>query len=95
MIALWLFAAAVHATGHQCRVPAAAYDTLNGSGVVGSVPAELPERKRQALERFAYCLCGPEGSVDWDPRPHRIGGFFMHPSCNKNGWDGHRYRRER
>lgn len=92
MIALFAAAAIfVQAAHHQCRVPAAAYGTLNGSGVVGSVPEEFTARDRLAMERFGQCLCGPEGTVDWDPRPHRRGGYFMHPSCNRYGWNGHRY----
>jgi hypothetical protein len=46
----------------------------------------------RAMERFGFCVCGPDGTVDWDPRPHKHGGYFMHPSCNRDGWNGHRYR---
>jgi hypothetical protein len=38
---------------------------------------------------IAFAKCGPDGTVDWDdnraaPPPH----------CNRDGWDGHRYRGE-
>lgn len=68
-------------TAHPCTVPRSAY-----------LQRDLTAREQSAMERFSYCLCGPEGSTDWDPRPHRHGGYFMHPSCNRNGWNGHKYR---
>lgn len=81
---LFIYAAIfVQAPHHQCRVPHAAY----------SESAELTPRQLRAMERFSRCICGPEGSVDWDPRPHRHGGYFMHPSCNRDGWNGRRYSR--
>jgi hypothetical protein len=85
VIALLLFAAAfVPATGHQCRVPPEAYQ----------VDWTLNRREIRAMEHFSACLCGPDGSVDFDARPHRRGGYFMHPSCNRDGWDGHHYVKE-
>jgi hypothetical protein len=75
-------------------VPSAAYDYADAidEHVVSS---EMSRADSKAMERFGYCLCGPEGTVDWDPRPHNPGGYFAHPSCNRNGWNGHRYVGER
>lgn len=77
MIALILAACA-----HGCSVPPAAY----------IMDRDLTPQEFRAMERFGYCLCGPEGTVDWDPRPHKIGGYYSHPSCNRNGWNGRRYK---
>jgi hypothetical protein len=66
---------------HGCTVPRAAY----------VMDRDLSARELRSMERFGHCLCGPDGTVDWDPRPHNRGEYFMHPSCNSNGWNGHRY----
>jgi hypothetical protein len=76
MIALLLACLAVHG----CHVPRAAY-----------LERDLTARELRAMERFSYCRCGPEGSVDWDPSPDRHGRYRMWPSCNRYGWNGHRY----
>lgn len=47
-------------------------------------PDQSRECRRRA-DRYAYKVCGPEGTVDWDNYPDK-------PSCNRTGWDGHRYR---
>lgn len=36
---------------------------------------------------IAFTKCGPDGTVDWDDNP-----VFPPPHCNRNGWDGRRYR---
>jgi hypothetical protein len=59
--------------GH-CPVPHAAY----------VMDRDLTVREFRAMERFGHCLCGPDGTVDYDPRPHKHGGVFAHPSCNRN-----------
>jgi hypothetical protein len=70
----------------QCSVPKAAY---------AQAAAELTKAQAQSMEIFGECVCGPDGTVDWDPRPHPRGGYFAHPSCDRDGWDQrhHRYRR--
>jgi hypothetical protein len=85
MTVLLAFAIFVQATGHQCRVPRVAFQSH----------LTLTRHEIADMERFGHCLCGLEGTVDYDPRPHRLGGYFMHPSCNRNGWDGRRYRTSR
>lgn len=69
------------ACAHSCHVPRAAFVDYR----------DLTPSEYTAMERFGYCVCGPDGTVDWDPRPHKHGGYFMHPSCNRDGWNGHRY----
>jgi hypothetical protein len=76
---IMLIAAFVH--DHQCRVPREAYE----------ISGELTHHQATAMEAFSACICGPDGAVDYDPRPHRHGGYFMHPSCNRDGWNGKRY----
>jgi hypothetical protein len=71
---------------HSCSIPRAAYaDAAN--------PHPLTARELRAMERFGACVCGPEGAVDWDPRP--IGGdrYADVPSCNRSGWNGRNYGR--
>ena len=90
LIAGWLAASPVHAlvvAGHSCPVPRAAYQ------LSGMTPREfmLDAADQRAMERFGNCVCGPDGTVDFDPRPSRF-GYYAHPSCNRNGWNGKRYR---
>ena len=66
---------------HICPVPLAAW-VMN---------RDLTVSEYRSMERFGECVCGPDGTVDWDARPHKRGGYFMHPSCNRNGWNGKRY----
>jgi len=68
---------------HICRPPAVAY-------YGDSLSRDMTVREIAAMERFAYCVCGPDGSVDWDPRPVH-GRYRMHPSCNRDGWNGRGY----
>ena len=72
---------AIILAAHICPVPPAAW----------VMDSDLTVREYRDMERFGYCVCGPDGTVDWDPRPHKRGGYFMHPSCNRNGWNGKRY----
>lgn len=69
----------------QCHVPREAY----------IMDRDLTEHEFIQMNKFGYCVCGPEGTVDWDPRPHKHGGDFAHPSCNRDQWDNrhNRYRR--
>lgn len=53
--------------------------------------AAPPLTERQA-ERIAYRVCGPEGTVDWDETPDRHGRYRPEPHCNRNGWNGRRYK---
>lgn len=49
-----------------------------------------PEQRR--YERYAYSICGPEGTVDMDPVSDANGRYFAEPHCNRNGWNGHNYK---
>jgi hypothetical protein len=78
MISLFALVAA-----HVCHIPPIACSDARSS-------APLSSRGLKTMERFAYCVCGPDGSVDWDPQQTRW-GWVEYPSCNRNGWNGHRY----
>jgi hypothetical protein len=47
---------------------------------------EVCARQERRDERRAFKVCGPDGMVDWDAYPGK-------PDCNRDGWDGRRYRR--
>jgi hypothetical protein len=66
-------------------IPTAAYRAADTA-------TELPASDRRILERYAFRVCGPEGTVDMDPVPDRRGRYFAEPHCNRRGWNGRRYR---
>jgi hypothetical protein len=52
---------------------------------------ELTSREQQQFERYAYRVCGPDGTVDMDPVPDARGRYYAEPHCNRSGWNGRRY----
>jgi len=60
---------------------------------IAYIAAERPLTPREQVqyERYAYHVCGPDGTVDMDPVPDRSGRYFAEPHCNRNGWNGKRY----
>lgn len=42
------------------------------------------DRQWRRWERYAFKVCGPDGTVDWDNYPGP-------PACNRSGWNGRRY----
>lgn len=52
---------------------------------------ELTPVEQRQFERYAYRVCGPDGTVDADPVPDRHGRYYAEPHCNRDGWNGKRY----
>jgi hypothetical protein len=74
---------------HQCAVPAAAY--------AAALPGPLSRNEERSLERYARCVCGPDGVNDAPIVPDAHGRYAYDPkaACERAGWDNRqqRYRR--
>jgi len=69
-----------------CSVPAAAYRVVE--------QAHISRADRLALERYALCICGPEGVNDAPFVPDPRGRYVYDPkwACERYGWDDRRKR---
>lgn len=79
---------------HVCPTPRVAYHT----------DRTLTRAEYRQLERYGACVCGPEGYNDFSISPgvnyevyrdQRERRYRFHPSCERSGWIGNRYRGDR
>jgi hypothetical protein len=82
-----MIAALILTAAHVCPVPATAYRAADR--------LDWTKAEARTLWAYAECVCGPDGTVDMDPVPDRRGRYFIEPHCNRDGWNGRRYRGER
>jgi hypothetical protein len=88
MILLALALAVSHPAHHRCHISRRVSDVVRG---------DLTPAQMQALYDYGSCVCGWQGWNDYSiPKPNPPGEFYerlnrFRPSCERDGWNGHRY----